>query len=260
MLESRTIIIGASGELGRAIALACAARGDRLLLLGRDRARLEQTAAACRTRGATVIATGQIDFDDVTAACAALKAHDDAVPTANLFIASGLGNIRAPGDLVEDADLVARVGRVNFLGPTVIAAEMAARMAKRGGGRITLVGSAAAFHPLPFSIAYSASKAGLARFADGLRIAVAPHGVAVTLASPGFIDTAAGRKVPGPKPFVLDPDEAARRIVAASHKRQAHLVTPWPFAVLRVVERALPRFLSDRLLRSLAPKPAPPAD
>lgn len=260
MLESRTIIVGATGELGRALALVRAARGDNILLLGRDRTRLETTAAQCRGRGASRIELGYIDLLDVAAARAALQAYDEAVPTRCLFIASGLGDIRADGDLVEDAELVERVGTVNYLGPTVIAAEIAKRMTLRGTGQITLIGSAAGFHPLPFSIAYSASKAGLARFADGLRIASAPHGLSVTLVSPGFINTAAARKVPGPKPFALDVDEAARRIVAASDRGQAHLITPWPFAAIRLLERVLPRALSDRLLRSLAPKPVLPAD
>lgn len=240
--------------------MARAARGDNILLLGRDRTRLEATAEQCRDRGASRIEVGCIDLREVAVARAALQSFDEAIPTRCLFVASGLGDIRADGDLVEDAELVERLGTVNYLGPTVIAADIASRMAHRGHGRIALVGSAAGFHPLPFSIAYSASKAGLARFADALRVAVAPHGVSVTLVSPGFINTAAARKVPGPKPFALDVDEAARRIVAATERGQAHLITPWPYALIRLLERALPRSLSDRLLRSLAPKPVLPAD
>jgi short-subunit dehydrogenase len=259
LLESRTIIIGATGELGRALALVRAARGDDILLLGRARTRLETTAAQCRECGASRIELGYVDLLNVAAARAALQAYDEAVPTRCLIIASGLGDIRADGDLVEAAELVERLGTVNYLAPTVIAAEIAKRMTLRGNGQITLIGSAAGFHPLPFSIAYSASKAGLARFADALRIASAPHGVSVTLVSPGFIDTAAARMVPGPKPFALDVGEAAKRIVAATERGQAHLVTPWPFTLIRLLERALPRALSDRLLRSLAPKPGLPA-
>ena len=117
------------------------------------------------------------------------------------------GNVRAAGDIVEDAGLVAILGAINFTAP----AAMAARMAQRGRGRIVLVGSVAGFHASAFAAAYSGTKAGLARFADALRLSVRGYGVRVTLVSPGFIDTAAGRKVPGPKPMLMKVDVVARR-------------------------------------------------
>jgi len=92
------------------------------------------------------------------------------------------------------------------------------RMAARQAGSLVLIGSAAAFHALPFAAAYASSKAGLARFAEALRIALQPHGVKVTLVSPGFVDTAAARQVPGPKPGMLPPAVVAARIVAAGER------------------------------------------
>ena len=74
----------------------------------------------------------------------------------------------------------------------------------------------------------------------------------VTLAAPGFIDTAAGRAVPGAKPMLLSADEAARRIARAALAGKGYYVTPWPFSILRLVDRLLPAPLRDRLLRALA--------
>lgn len=133
-------------------------------------------------------------------------------------------------------------------------ATLAGRMAAGGQGHIALIGSAAAFHALPFAAA--SAKAGLARFAQALRLSMAAHGVSVTLVSPGFIDTAAGQKVPGPKPFLMHPSDVAARIAKAIAHRQVHLILPWPFALLRLMERLLPACLRARLLLSLTP----PAD
>jgi short-subunit dehydrogenase len=116
-----------------------------------------------------------------------------------------------------------------------------------------LIGSAAAFHALPFAAAYAGSKAGLARFAQALRLSVAPHGVRVTLVSPGFIDTTAGQMVSGPKPFLMQPAYVAARVAKAAASGQAHLILPWPFALLRLVDRVLPARLRDRLLIRLTP-------
>jgi len=126
-------------------------------------------------------------------------------------------------------------------------------MTARGAGRIVLIGSAAGFHSLPFSAAYSGTKAGLARFADALRIGARDHGVTVTLVSPGFIDTAAARRIPGPKPMLIQPEAAAAHIAQAAAAGKAHLILPWPFALLRLFDRLLPRALRDRLLSSLTP-------
>ncbi len=249
---TRILVTGASGGLGGALARHYAKAGVRLSLWGRDPARLAAIAADCRAAGAQA-QVRSLDIGDVDAALAAL-AEDDAEERFDLALfASGRGDVRAAGDLVEDAAMVARMGTVNFTAPAALSAALAARMAERKSGRIVLVGSAAAFHALPFAAAYSGTKAGLARFADALRIGVARHGVSVTLVSPGFIDTAAGRKVPGPKPMLMTADAVAARIARAAVRRQAHLVLPWPFIALRWLDRLLPRLLRDRVLGGLAP-------
>ena len=144
-----------------------------------------------------------------------------------------------PGQIVEPAEQVARLAVVNFAGPAALAAALATRMVARGRGRILLVGSAAAFHALPHAPTYAASKAGLARFADALRLAVAPHGVTITLVSPGFIDWAGGGR-PVPRALLLPLEEAARRILAAFDAGVGHAIIPRRFALLRLLDRALP--------------------
>ena len=247
------IVTGASGELGGELALAYAQTGARLSLWGRDTSRLECVAAACLAAGASAAEIRALDLLDVDGAIAAAAQDDDGEPFDVAVLAAGLGDIRDEGSLVESASMVARLGIVNFVSPAAIAAELAKRMALRGRGTIILIGSAASFHALPFAAAYASSKAGLARFSEALRINVAPHGVSVTLASPGFIDTATARRVPGPKPLAISAASAASRIVRAAEAGKAHLVTPWPFALLRVIDCALPRPLRERLLRSLTP-------
>lgn len=194
-----------------------------------------------------------VDITDIDAALSAMREHDERQPFDLCVVASGVGDIREGARAFESPELVARVMAVNLSAPATLAAEMAARMASRRRGTIILIGSAASFHALPFAAAYAASKAGLARFAEALHIAMRPHGVSVTLASPGFIDTAAARRVPGPKPLILGADDAARRIAGAAAAGQAHAIMPRPFALLRLLDRLLPMWLRARLLPSLAP-------
>ena len=252
--STSVLIVGASGGLGAALARRYARPGISLSLWGRDTFRLETVAKYCVAQRARVQIRSQ-DLKIISDALAAMIAEDTVTPFDLVIFASGRGDVRAPGAVVEDAQTVAEMVAVNLAAPAALATAMAQAMAGRGRGDIVLVGSAAAFHALPFATAYSATKAGLARFADALRLSMRKHGVGVTLVSPGFIDTAAGRQVPGPKPMLMSPDAVAERIERAVRRRQAHLVLPWPFVVLRWFDRLLPRFARDRLLLSLAPPP-----
>lgn len=243
---------GASGGLGRALALYHARAGVGFSLWGRSAERLDDTCKAVAACGAAAQPTCH-DLTDATGAVARLLEQDRAAPFDLAYFVAGIGDIRPEGALVEPAEMVLRLVQVNFAGPAAMAAALAARMAERGHGRIVLIGSAAAHHSLPFAAGYAGSKAGLARFADGLRLAVAPHGVSVTLAAPGFIDTPAARTHTGNRPFELPVAEAASRIARAAELGARRIVTPWPFAVLEAVDRMLPAALRDSMLRRLKP-------
>jgi short-subunit dehydrogenase len=248
----RILIIGASGGLGEALVQHYAAPGRLLVLWGRNHSRLDHVAGSCRAAGAQVMVRSQ-DIQNVEEALAAVRADDDVAAFDLALLVAGSGDIRAPGALVEDPLQVSQLGLVNFVAPCALASALAERMTARRRGTIAFIGSAAGFHALPSAATYAASKAGLARFAEALRIGVAPHGVRVVLASPGFIDTAAGRRTPGPRPLQMQPAAAASRIARAVERGNGHVVLPWPFAALRVIDRLLPRRLRDHLLRALAP-------
>ncbi len=251
-MNERILITGASSGLGAAIARHYAAPGRTLLLWGRDAVRLAQIAEECRGRGACA-SVRSLDLIDSQAAVAVVEAEDGAGAIDIAILAAGLGDIQAADEQVESPARIIGLGIVNFVTPCAMAAALAARMAARGQGRIVLIGSAAAFHALPFAAAYAGSKAGLARFARALRIGVEPHGVRVMLVSPGPIDTPAGRKVPAPRALTMQPKQVATRIARASAAGRAHLIVPPAFAVLRLVDRLLPAFVRDRLLRRLRP-------
>ncbi|GAB6968101.1 SDR family NAD(P)-dependent oxidoreductase [Komagataeibacter kakiaceti JCM 25156] len=244
------LITGASSGIGAELALLYAARGRPLVLWGRDVARLEDVAARARGFGVDVH-TRVLDLMDGAAAVAALREDDDSHPLGIAILAAGLGDMRRGQDVVERAEDVLRLGLVNYATPSAMAAAAAERMVPRGRGHIVLIGSVAAFHALPFAAAYSGSKAGIKRFAEAQQMALAPLGVGVTLVSPGFVDTPMSRRVVGAKPFLQTAPAAARRIVRAVERGRPHLVFPFVFSVLRLVDTLVPWPLKRRILSAI---------
>lgn len=247
-MPPKTILItGASGGIGAALARAHAGVGVTLLLWGRDVGRLDQTAAACRARGATCV-TEALDIRDFAQLTARLAAADAATPIDLAIFNAGLGGSVSDDAITESPAAAQATAEVNFVSPIMGAHLMATAMAKRGWGRIVLIGSIAESFPLPMAPTYAATKAGLAMFAEALGIRMAKHGVGVTLVSPGFIDTPMSRQVTEPKPFLMTADDAARIITRRIAKGARRIVVPWQFAVIRAVTNILPRALVRRVL------------
>ena len=111
-------------------------------------------------------------------------------------LTAGAGGVETkPGgfESLSDADWQAIID-LNLMGPVRLDRAFVPGMIERGSGVVIHIGSVAARLPFANStLAYAAAKAGLATYSKGLAKAVAPHGVRVTMISPGFIETSARR-------------------------------------------------------------------
>jgi short-subunit dehydrogenase len=244
------LITGASSGIGAALAHAYASPGVRLVLCGRDGSRLEDVARACRRSGA-VAQTVRFDLMDVMAMSHQMEMADAEVPIDLIFLNAGLGGSLPPGDTAQDTGAAFEMATVNFTAPVVAANLMANCMARRGAGRIVLIGSVAQAFPLPMAPAYAGTKAGLAMFARALRLRLEGAGVGVTLVVPGFVDTPMSRALSEPRPFLLTAAQAAAIIRRGVASGRREVVLPWPFALINTLAQWLPRAAIDALLRLL---------
>lgn len=245
--HARNILItGASSGIGAALACVYARAENNLILWGRHEVRLEETIRSCAE--AAEVEKDIFDLSDIEMCMQKLAALDARRPLDIAIFNAGLGGSLTKEAVTQSPSATRHMIDVNLTVPLVSANLIAERMAARGKGHIVFVGSVAGAFPLPMAPAYAATKAGLALFAEALRLKLEPRGVSVTLVVPGFIDTPMSQSLREPRPFLISAEKAARIIARAIDRRARRIVLPWPFAVVLAVGTILPRSLARVIL------------
>lgn len=256
------VLTGASSGLGWALALHYAAPGRRLSLTARDPARLGEVAAACRALGADV-ATAELDVTDADAMADWLTARDSIAPVDLLIANAGLGGAAALAPRGgEDGAQARALLAVNTLGLINTVTPLLPQMRARRRGHLVLIGSLQGGIGLPQAPVYSASKAAVGIYADGLRRLLRADGLRVTTVLPGFIDTPMSQSLQMARPFLWSADRAARRIAQDVARGARYSIFPRPLQIAIALGRVMPTALVDAVLSHslrLHRWPQPPA-
>lgn len=247
-------ITGASSGIGKALALYYAAPGVTLYLHGRNKERLEETLAACKARGASVFGhTG--DVTDAAGTAAWIEGIDAQNPidllVANAGISAGTGGIHG-----ETLSQVQNIFSTNIDGVVNSVQPMLEKMLARKRGQIGIMASLAGFRGLPSSPAYSASKACVRVYGEGLRGHVAKHGVGVTVLCPGYIKTPMTAVNDFPMPGIMDVDRAAAHMARGLAKNKSRVAFPFFLYFTVWLMALLPPALTDPIFARLPAKPA----
>ena len=232
------LITGASSGIGAGLAKSWADDGCHVIACGRDPARLEALHQYSPN-----ITVRLFDMTDKAASLQALTGCH-----ADLMILCA-GTCEYLDDGVVDADLVERVMNTNFLGPVNCIAALQPQLV--AGNRVVLVSSMAHWLPFPRAEAYGASKAALTWFAESLRLDWEPKGIAVTVVSPGFVDTPLTRKNDFSMPGQVSVDSAVKAIRRGLAKGKNHIALPTGFSLILRLLAGLPGFLQRALLRRM---------
>ncbi|WP_127115120.1 SDR family NAD(P)-dependent oxidoreductase [Shimia sediminis] len=230
-------IIGASEGLGRALARALDARGARLILSARGANRLQDLATTLTDARAV-----PFDVTDAEACGAATEAAGEV--DGMIYCVGQYDPMRAQDWTAEQ---VTRMVRANFTGALDVLAHALPPMLQQNRGHIVLIGSLAGYTGLPGAIGYGASKAALMHLAENLQADLRGTGLVVKQINPGFIRTRLTAKNQFEMPFILSPEEAARRTLCAIESRRFATAFPTVFSWLFRLGRFLPRGLFLRL-------------
>jgi NAD(P)-dependent dehydrogenase (short-subunit alcohol dehydrogenase family) len=183
LLGGKTALVtGASSGIGAAAARAFGAAGAKVILSGRDGARL---GAVCRDiPGATAIAA------DLARSGEAERLAEQALTGGDLHVlvnSAGYGVTKSSPRLSESE--IDGMLAVNVRASLILAARIGKTMQKRGHGSIVNVSSVVAALGTPFQAGYAATKGAVEAFTRSLAREFGPSGVRVNAVAPGLIDT-----------------------------------------------------------------------
>jgi short-subunit dehydrogenase len=245
----RVFITGASSGIGEGLARRFAGKGATLGLVARREELLAKLAEELRAQGATVHVYA-VDVADTarmkqTAATVLLAAGGVDLVIANAGV--GIRSALLEGEAAE----VARLMSINVVGVTNTVIPFVPHLVARRSGVLAAISSVAGWRALPGRAAYSASKAAVITFMDGLRMDLAGTGVHAMTICPGFIKTPLTDVLKHKMLFLMELEPALDEIVRAIDRRDSTRTFPWQFRLLRPILRHAPEWL----IRKLGPPP-----
>ena len=248
------LITGASSGIGRALAIAYSKtnlKNVNLFLCARNLEKLEETKSLCNTSN-TQIFIKTFDVCNKTAAKNWIKdiekKHDIDLIIANAGISAGT----AGG--TESFTQVNQIFNTNINGVLNIIHPAIEKMKTRRKGQIALISSLAGFRGLPSSPAYSASKAAVRVYAEGLRGNLAPLGIEVSAICPGYIKTPMTDVNEFPMPLIIEAKKCANIIKCKLEKNKSRITFPFPLYFVVWLSALLSTKITDPIFAKLPGK------
>jgi short-subunit dehydrogenase len=217
------LVTGASAGIGAAVARRLTSEGARVLVHGRDPERTR--AVAADVGGTTLVAELVTPEGRERLAAEALNVFGQVDVLINN---AGIG---WAGPLTEmGVDDIRRLIEVDLLAPIELTRALLPGMVERRNGAVCFVTSIAGRTGVADEAVYSATKAGLDTFAEGLRAEAAGSGVHIATVIPGVVDTgffaARGRPYQRSRPRLIPADAVAEAVVHTVVKDRAETWIP----------------------------------
>ena len=245
-------VTGASSGLGRSLVLALAAQGHRVIASARN----QESLATLEKLDSSIFAL-PCDITDKNSLKAAQFKITSCFTGLDQVILNA-GNCEYMDFPEPDWGVVERVMEVNYFG-TINSLQMALpllRKSIKARPHIVVIASQVTNAPFAKSEAYGASKAALQYFFSSLRVDLAPENIDVSVVNPGFVDTPLTRKNNFEMPFLMDVDDAARRIIKNIASRPRVYSFPRRLWALLFVSRLMPGTWQKMISRDIY-KPVP---
>lgn len=240
------IITGASTGIGKSLAKQMASKGYRVGLLARRAELLKEVAEEIQQSGGQAVWEAA-DIKNRHQTRDSIQKLVDRLGGIDILVANA--GVGAPTTLkpwnVEDQEAMIIV---NLLGVIYSMESVLPLMLDNKKGHLVAISSLAAFKGLPGESGYTASKAGLNTFMEGLRIQLRSKGIHVSTICPGFIRTPMTEVNDFKMPWLLEAEEAAAIILKGIQRKVRVLRFPWQTSLLMRIVSWLPDWLIDKVM------------
>ncbi len=239
---SHVLITGASSGIGEALALHYAKLGTKYIsICGRNQERLENVANSCSQYGAIVMAK-VLDVTSANETANWIKECNEKQPLNLVFANAGVATLEETTENVRNTFNVNIIGVANTVLPTI---ELFKKAPSEQIKHIVIVSSIAGYHGMPTCPSYSASKACVKAWGEGLRLSLKHIGINVSTVCPGFIRSRITDKNTCPMPFFMEADTSANIIVKQVEKNVGLIAFPWQMRLATWAGSILPNCISD---------------
>ena len=210
------IITGASKGIGKAIALAFAARGHQLFLCARNEEALKETVAQIKT--AFPASTVHYKIADLSKKQEAIDFGNWCLSFVEPDILVNNAGHYVPGELCNEPDgqMEAQLA-VNLMSAYHLTRTVISDMIQRGSGHIFNICSIASLAAYPSGGSYSVSKFALDGFTKNLREELKTKGIKVTGVYPGAVMTNSWAGFDNSSGRIMEPSDIAEMVVSASN-------------------------------------------
>ena len=237
------LVIGATSDIGRAVARQLAAQGWNLQLAGRDATRLRRTAQDLGVRTGATITLHRCNVLQDDHGLSLLDALEP-LPQLAICVVGLLGD---QAESQRNGQAAAQVMRSNYIGPALLLGGLAELFERRGSGTLVGVSSVAGERGRADNYVYGSAKAGLTAFLSGLRNRCASSGVHVITVKPGFVRTRMTDGMELPAGLTATPGEVATAVLEAIRHRRDVVYVRRIWRWIMFVVRAVPERIFKRL-------------
>ncbi len=256
-LGQKVIITGASTGIGKAIAKELAKAGAQVGLLARRKELLLELVNDVQTLGGKAFYK-TADISNRQETLLGISELINCMNGVDILIANA--GVGAPTTIQPfNVETQERMIKVNLLGVIYCIEAVLQTMLDSGKGQIVAISSLAGFKGLPGESGYTASKAGLNTFMEGMRIQLRPKNIFVSTICPGFIKTPM-TEVNDEKdmPWLMEAETAAKIIIKAIQRKTKVLRFPWQTSLLMRITGLLPDWIIERVMKKYNDNPPMP--
>jgi len=229
-------VTGASSGLGRSLVLGLVAQGHQVIASARN----QESLTELEKLDASIFALPCDISDESSLKAAQLKIASHFTGLDQVILNAGTCEYLEFPD--PDWEAIRRVMEVNYFGTIncLLVALPLLRKSIKTRPHIVVVASQVTHAPFAKAEAYGASKAALQYFFSSLRVDLASENIDVSVVNPGFVDTPLTRKNDFEMPFLMDVDDAARRIIKQIESRPRVYSFPFRLKAMLLISRLMP--------------------